>query len=120
MSKSHLFVLVYLALAATAPAQADSPEGKKYALLVGVKDYDHYKLAPVQFTEDDVTELASLLRPAGYDVILLTDSEGKKDKGRRPTADNIRSALKRLLAGKARGDTVLVALSGHGLQLQVK
>src|SRR3954447_21960199 len=110
-------LLTVLALAC-GPACAE--EGKKYALLVGVKSYDHYKLAPLKYTENDVTELAQLLRPAGFEVALLTDSEGKKDKGRKPTAENIRAGIKKLLAGKTRRDTVLVALSGHGLQLQVK
>src|SRR5262245_23840201 len=113
----RLFVPVCLVLVVTAPANA---EGKKYALLVGVKEYDHFKLAPLKYTENDVTELAQLLRPAGFDVTLLTDSEGKKDKGGKPIAENIRAGLKRLLGGKTRHDTILVALSGHGIQLRAK
>jgi formylglycine-generating enzyme required for sulfatase activity len=90
-------------------------KGKKYALLVGVKAYDHHKLAPLRFTENDVTELAKLLRPAGYDVTLLSDSAKVK-----PTGANVKKALTTLLAKKSRDDTVLVALAGHGLQLAVK
>src|SRR5262249_3199401 len=107
----RLSLLTCFVLILYAPAHAE--EGRQDALLVGVKDDDHFKLCPLQYTENDVTELAQLLRPAGFDVTLLTDSEGKKDKGRKPTAQNIRAAIKKLLAGKARRDTVLVALSGH-------
>jgi TPR repeat protein len=102
-------------------AQGDgAAKGKRYALLVGVKDYDHAKLSPLRFTENDVVELARLLSPAGYDVTLLTDSEGKKDAAKRPTGENVRRALQALMAKKAREDTVLVALAGHGVQLTVK
>src|SRR5436309_431738 len=52
------------------PAKA----GKKYALLVGVCEYEHARLSDLQFAENDVAELAKLLRPAGFDVSLLTDS----------------------------------------------
>jgi formylglycine-generating enzyme required for sulfatase activity len=94
---------------------AQPAKGRKYALLVGVKDYDHHKLAPLRYTENDVVELAKLLRPAGYDVTLLSDSAKVK-----PTGANIKKALTALLAKKSRDDTVLVALAGHGLQLAVK
>jgi tetratricopeptide (TPR) repeat protein len=99
---------------------ADATQGKRHALLVGVRDYEHNKLATLQFTENDVTELARLLRPAGYAVTLLCDSEGEKAPQRKPTARNIRAALKELLAGKGKHDTLLVALAGHGLQRSVK
>src|SRR5262249_9533718 len=38
----------------------------------------------------------------------------------KPTGRNVRGALKALLAGRDKHDTVLVALSGHGIQLKVK
>jgi hypothetical protein len=102
-------------LLALATGQAQTGKGKRYALLVGVKEYDHHKLAPLRFTENDVVEMAKLLRPAGYEVTVLCDSTGAK-----PTTANVKKALKELLAGKRRDDTVLVALAGHGLQLTVK
>ena len=48
---------------------------KKYALLVGVEAYQHEKLREpaLQYPVEDVTELATLLRKQGYEVILLTD-----------------------------------------------
>src|SRR5215217_7845854 len=91
-------------VAMAAPALAEGGKGKKYALLVGVKSYEHSKLSDLEFSENDVTEMAALLRPAGFQVALLTDTEGKKDPVRKPTAKNIRAAVKAVLAGKGKDD----------------
>jgi tetratricopeptide (TPR) repeat protein len=95
--------------------------GKKYALLVGVKDYEHAKLPDLKFTEHDIDQLASLLKgpAARFQVRVLTSSRGKKHSASQPTAANIRRALKALLKGRTKRDTVLIALAGHGLQLRV-
>ena len=61
------------------------------------KDYDDKKLPDLEYTENDVADLARLLSQGGYVVTLLSDSEGMKDKARRPTGKNIRSALKAVL-----------------------
>src|SRR5262249_14288295 len=53
-------------------------------------------------------------------VRLLTTTRGARNPKENPTAKNIRVALKEMLRGKTRHDTVLVALSGHGVQLEVK
>ena len=62
-----------------------------------------------------------MLRQAGYArVVLLTTQTGTADEKRRPTMANIQRELKGLLKGRTKRDTVLVAFSGHGLQLTVK
>src|SRR5262249_54090625 len=43
-------------------APADEGRGRKYALLVGVKSYEHSKLPDLRYTENDVEDLARLLR----------------------------------------------------------
>jgi uncharacterized caspase-like protein len=115
-----------LALAASlaslfVPARAEAR--KKYALLVGVKEYDHKKLPNLQFTENDVEALAKVLREekAGFDsVAVLTSSRGRKEPAAKPTAKNIRAELKKVLGKVTKHDTVLVALSGHGVQVEVE
>jgi uncharacterized caspase-like protein len=105
------------------PVSALRAEGRKYALLVGVRDYDHAKLPPLQYTENDVEDLFRLLekRGAGFDrVVLLTTGRGKTRPALLPSARNIRTALKNLLRGRRRDDTVLIALAGHGLQMTSK
>jgi hypothetical protein len=95
--------------------------GDRSALLVGVREYGHARLPNLKYTENDVEELARLLHRPGASfagVRLLTSTRGQARHADRPTADNIRAALRRLLEGKRKGDVVLVALSGHGVQLR--
>jgi TPR repeat protein/uncharacterized caspase-like protein len=102
---------------ATAAAQGDAP--RKLAFLVGVKQYIHPELTALRYTENDVTEMAALLKKAGYDVTVLCDSTGKKDAALAPTKANIDRQLAKVLAKcKGREDTIVVAFAGHGLQFE--
>jgi formylglycine-generating enzyme required for sulfatase activity len=109
--------------AALNPGVAQTKKGKSHALLVGIRDYDHRSLTPLKYTENDVEKLAKLLDRPGSpfrgNVRVLTSTRGAKDQADRPTAANIRKALAALLDDRTRRDTVLLALSGHGVQLQV-
>jgi hypothetical protein len=58
------------------------------------KRYDHSKFTPLEYTENDVTDLADLLRGARYQVVLLTDAAGQKDRRDAPTRANIQARLK--------------------------
>src|SRR5260370_27547088 len=94
-----------------------APEtGKKYALLVGINEYDHAKLPALKYAENDAADLAVVLRKAGYEVIVLIGAEGKKDAARSPTKVNIEKSLAALLKKYQKGDTILLAFAGHGLQ----
>jgi S1-C subfamily serine protease len=92
--------------------------GKKYAELVGVNDYKLERLPALAYCENDVAALASILREAGYGVTLLCDSAGKKDGKLVPSKANIDRALEAVLKKCERGDTILVAFAGHGLQFE--
>ena len=98
-------VALLLALAGVAPAA----EPAKHAVLVGVNRYP--KLPSLEFAVNDAAELGDVLRGLGYKVTLLTDATPTK-----PTKANIDAALKQVLRAAADGDTVVVGLSGHGLQ----
>jgi hypothetical protein len=120
MSRLPHAVLVFLALASCFPAPAAEPRraaGKRYALLVGVKEYEHSSLSNLRYTENDVAALAKLLRPAGYQVALLCDSAGQRNARNKPTLRNIQAQLRVLLARCTKRDTVLIAFAGHGVQL---
>src|SRR5262249_19405514 len=107
-----LLVAVAL-LSSVASAQA---AGKRYALLVGVKEYDHADFSKLKYTENDAEVLAEVLREAKYDeVVVLTSTRGKKDEALRPTAKNVREQLKKLSDKVKRDDLLLVGLAGHGL-----
>jgi uncharacterized caspase-like protein len=95
---------------------AQPASGKKYAVLVGIKFYNHSALPDLEYTERDVEELGALLEKAGYHVTLLTSSSGEKDAGRKPTLAQIRKALETTLKDVTKRDTVLIGLAGHGVQ----
>jgi formylglycine-generating enzyme required for sulfatase activity len=90
--------------------------GRKLAFLVGVKVYDHADLKNLDFPENDVEDLAALLKSDGFETIVLTTSRGKKSDQNKPTAANIRSRLKAILGGATKQDLIIVGLAGHGIQ----
>src|SRR5437867_11707999 len=105
-----------LALVALLPLLAQEPKftvkGKKYALLVGVKQYRKGELTNLKYTENDVNDLSGLLEGAGYKVVLMTQTNAAAaDLDLMPTAENIRRELKTLLDPERRGtgDTMLLA-----------
>lgn len=106
------------------PIQAQDEGRRGFALLVGVRNYDHADLTPLQNTENDVEGLAKLLDRPGSpfhgNVRLLTSTRGKRAADDAPTAANIRKEVGKLIAGRKRGELVLLALSGHGIQLAVR
>jgi len=115
-------ILRHLSLAAAflsmAPiASAEQPAStQRFALLAGVNEYEHDKLKALHFAENDVSALAVVLKAAKYQVTLLT---GKADKAElKPTRANIEKQLALILQKCRKGDTVMVAFSGHGLQFE--
>jgi formylglycine-generating enzyme required for sulfatase activity len=122
---SHCFGLcaVLIALASLVGWSDDAKKAKKYALLVGVTEYDHSDLPNLKYTENDVDELAKVLtdqKGAAFDeVIILTTKRGAKDDGAKPTAANLRKQLKALTDKTTKHDVLLIGLSGHGLELTV-
>jgi uncharacterized caspase-like protein len=116
---SGLLTLACLA----APGWTEPPAGKKVALLIGVKQYKRSNQFPdLQYTENDVEKLATILRSeaGGFTTVrLLTTTRGAKNPADAPTKANIDKELNALLADRSPRDTVLVALSGHGVALDV-
>lgn len=107
-----------LCLLAGYAAWADEPAGKRYALLVGIADYEHPRLRAekLRYTLNDAQEMADTLGKLGYIVVLLTDDTGKQDADRTPTKAHIDGQLHDLLRKAGARDTVLIGLAGHGLQ----
>ncbi len=113
--------IVSVAMLATLYVLAQENVGKKYALLVGVKQYEEGTgLRSLDYTEKDVADLGEVLEKQGYKVTVLTRFESKKEDKDflRPTARNIKQHLKRLVDDSKPGDTLLVALTGHGAHLK--
>jgi hypothetical protein len=114
-----LLAALGLGLALPDDCRAQAPAGKKYALLVGIKEYDSAKLPNLKWAQNDVEDLGDILRAGGFaEVRLLSTTRGLARKADAPTGENVRAALKALLAKKARHDTLLFAFAGHGVQLR--
>ncbi|MGL4550640.1 MAG: tetratricopeptide repeat protein [Gemmataceae bacterium] len=112
----HLAVALSL-LALGAPARVVA--GERYALLVGVKQYDRAELTALEYTENDVTALSLYLKASGYKrVVLMTQSAGAMEARYLPTAANVRKELKGLLEDRTDDDTVVLAFCGHGVQFR--
>lgn len=93
--------------------------GRRYAILVGVKEYDQNQLKNLPFAENDVAELAEILKQSGFRrVELLTQAEGAKDARALPLAKTIRETIQGVLEDRNKEDLVLIAFAGHGLQFQ--
>jgi formylglycine-generating enzyme required for sulfatase activity len=102
-------------------ADEDAAKGRRYALLVGVKNYNKDQLRGLKYTENDAADLAAVLRDAGYKrVVLMTQSNAaaEGDNDLLPTGDTVRRQLAALLEDRKPGDTVLIAFSGHGVQFK--
>jgi uncharacterized caspase-like protein len=115
-------LLVGVVLAPFAASLAEPPAGKKVALLVGVKNYIPGQLGNLRYTENDVEDLAGVLKEqAGFSrVVVMTQARGVTKPELNPTLDNITEHLKSMLEMTRKGDAILLAFSGHGTLRPVK
>jgi hypothetical protein len=106
-----------LVLGMLSAALINQVQAKKYAILIGVETYDPTQLSALGYAEDDVLALAESLKVHGFDVVVMTSSS--RIPSLKPVnAGDILSQLDRRLRDRATDDTMIVALSGHGVQLK--
>ena len=104
----------WLALPVAVQAE-DLPKGERYALLVGVYNYEKNLHRSLMFPDKDMMALADVLTQAGYKrVVLMRDGAGGADL--LPTASNIRKQLAAMLQDRQPADSVLVAFCGSGME----
>lgn len=111
-------ILLTLVVAGCCTGSLIAQDGRKLALLVGVKNYEHAQLDPLKYSENDVSELGTLLKKSGFTTVVLCDSAGRQSPSLNPTCGNIKKQLAQLVKSGKRTDTIIVALSGHGLQFE--
>lgn len=102
-----------------APSKSGEEVGKRWALLIGVDDYA--QLGKLRFAGNDQRALAEQLIASGFpkdQVFPLHDKAEQKKY--LPFRTNIERELKLVLSLAAPGDLVIVAFSGHGVQLEGK
>jgi hypothetical protein len=110
----------------TSPAKAQGVAGVKlaqtrtYAFLVGCGAYDRRELRPLEFTLNDVRSFHKTLVDSGVpkeNMVLMHDEQSRNLL---PEAKKIREQFDLLLARVNKGSTLIVALSGHGIQFDSK
>ncbi|HNT25429.1 MAG TPA: caspase family protein [Anaerolineales bacterium] len=84
-----------------------------YALLIGVSQYDDQNFSPLPNTVNDVSDLGSLLRRAGYKVQTLHANQANHSL--LPTRSNILGELSRWAKASGPGDLLWIHFAGHGL-----
>ncbi len=99
-----------------------APEERKWAVIVGIEDYQDAKMTDLNYCVDDAEELAQILiRRFGFapqHISLLTDNRHRTIAGvhrDRATAVNIRRALALLNRNATDADTAVIYYSGHGI-----
>jgi sulfatase modifying factor 1 len=91
--------------------EIDAEEADRYALLVGVTNYDKPELnTGLKFPETDANELAKVFRSQGYTVDVLV--------GRDATLKAIRERLASFSKRGGNGGVVFVSLCGHGIEFE--
>src|SRR4051812_29701109 len=100
--------LVSLVLAGT--TNAFEKNGKSYALLIGINEYDSAHLPPLKYAENDIEQLAAVLdrpgSPFAKRVRVLTGSRGKASAADKPTLENLDKAIRSLVKDRTRHDVV--------------
>ncbi len=91
-------------------AVATSEAGEKYALLIGISEYESSSVRsgviPLQFAEDDAVALKSLLTAAGYKVDDRINREARREY--------ILESLTDLRATVGEDDELILFFAGHG------
>ena len=100
--------------ATTAPPAPPAPAHERWAVVIGVGNYESAAIPRLRYTVPDAEAIyQTLIGPAGFkkdNVLLLTDRSERK-----PTLRNIKWALGTFLGRSARkDDTVVIFFAGHG------
>lgn len=90
----------------TLPEGGAALTGQKYALVIGISDYDGTD-SDLQYCDEDAVEWKNYLESQGYQVTMLLDAQATKA--------NILSALQDLAdVEDEAGDGIAICYSGHG------
>jgi TIR domain len=103
-------------LASAAGKSDRESDGRRLAFLVGVRQFDHNALRDLEFSDNDVIDLARVLESKGFKVVLLATEVAKKSPELAPTSEHIRMELAELLKTCTKRDLIVVGLSGAGFQ----
>jgi uncharacterized caspase-like protein len=86
-----------------------------------MRQYETPDLRALRYPEADAEELAKVLIKSGYrpkNVKVMTQRRGAEEPRYLPVASKVRKELGLILKHLDEGDSVVVALAGHGIQFQ--
>jgi uncharacterized caspase-like protein len=116
-TRLRMLALLLLSLSWFADAGRTQATGSRWALLVGVADYDDENVSDLQFTVNDVKAVgASLVKYAGFTPgnVLTMTSDLDPNNPNRPTHVNLINRLNTLSSRMNPDDTFVFYFSGHG------
>ncbi|HMO13868.1 MAG TPA: caspase family protein [Pirellulaceae bacterium] len=87
----------------------------RYAVLVGVGDYDPGRFEALAYAKADATELEKALARIGFNTTLIT-ADARSPRLRPTNPEKILTAVQTVARSCSKGDTLIVSLSGHGVQ----
>jgi tetratricopeptide (TPR) repeat protein len=111
--------LLFLGTLACAPGVHPAARGETYAFLVGVSDYQSKdQLRSLNFASTDMVSFAGVLRNSGVPDRNIVNLDDRQSNPRfKPLGRQILKEFHLLLATLEPEDSLIVALSGHGVQL---
>jgi uncharacterized caspase-like protein len=93
----------------------DATAQDHYAVLIGVETYDTSTFNNLQFAGDDAVALSMQLERLGFKTTTMT-SESESARLRPTTPKKITDVIEAMGRSCAKDDTLVIALSGHGVQ----
>ena len=109
------------ASAATSSESAESLPGekanKKYAVLVGVDDYEDTNLGKLQYTVPDIEIIYEQLLSIGFERENIFMLKSRSAAASKPTRKLINDKIDRVFDLAGPDDIVFLAFSGHGTQI---
>ena len=105
-------IIAGLFLASSLPL---APAQDKYAVLIGVEAYDTGTFENLDYASDDAEEIGETLDNLGFQTTVMT-SESPNTKLRPASPKKILDVIKSVIRSCGNGDTLVISLSGHGVQ----
>jgi sulfatase modifying factor 1 len=115
MSKRSWVTVVSMLLLVVFSAFRDATAQDHYAVLIGVETYDTSTFNNLQFAGDDAVALSMQLERLGFKTTTMT-SESESARLRPTTPKKIIDVIEAVGRSCAKDDTLVIALSGHGVQ----
>ena len=96
-------------------------ESKRWALLVGVDEYESGRISPLMGASNDAEKLAeALVKYAGFPLDQVIVLSSKQAEARRPKRNNIIDQLDKVIGNVPEDGLFLFAFSGHGTEAEQK